>query len=657
MMIGILACCAVYMIISSNSEETVHTTIGARSLAEHSANTPGKAEAGSQAAKTGGSASQQSLTKKAAAMHQAASEMAGNKVYGGLHKIGPIKNSAPPTGNRFPKLAEEFSKGVVQVMVVKAHHQWLNPQKPPITEEVSGSGFFVHNKHLGKLKNSKELHVVTNAHVAMDALKLYIRVPATGQFPIPATVVGLSPPQDHDIALLRVDTAQLAKGLKQSQNRKLTIETAISLLSIGNSDQVKSGEKLMALGYPEGMPGVKSTLGVMSGYQEMGNKLYLQMTSPINPGNSGGPLLDRTGRVVGMNTAGIERSQSIGFSIPSAVIDVVLPVLTKVHIFEKPVFGFELNPLTEESAQLFGMPQSMGGVYVAKVFKKSIASKAGLRQGDILIEVAGHQMSIGGQIFVRAIKTYASLAGFLSRIPLNTKAKCKVFRKGKVVSISMPYKMSKPKAIPLVHEAALNSQVSKDFQIIGGLVVSPLTQNFVRIMTTGVAIKKECIFPGPHSIAKYGRYPKVQQSARLVIAGVATSSLAESTKIFKAGHVIHKINHKKVRTTNELCMALSHPVKDPKGMLWVTVEVEGGIFGAMPWKSAKRSDSKLAKMGLFQPTSCGGKKKNKTTKKQKDQPKKSRVAPDSGRMPPVSRMPPGSRGSTGTAAGGKKHNI
>merc|ERR1712227_508319 len=74
-------------------------------------------------------------------------------------KATPVPNVVPVAASgqpdNFPKMAKKFSKGVVQIMVVKAQHQWLAPHKPPIMEEVSGSGFFVENKHLGHLKSSK----------------------------------------------------------------------------------------------------------------------------------------------------------------------------------------------------------------------------------------------------------------------------------------------------------------------------------------------------------------------------------------------------------------------------------------------------------------------------------------------------------------------
>merc|ERR1712166_275055 len=333
-------------------------------------------------------------------------EKPSDKVEMAAAKQVPTVAAVPATAAPdFPELAKRFSKGVVQIMVVKANHQWLSPEQPPTTEEVSGSGFFVQNAHLGKLSKSKDLHIGTNAHVAMDAVRITIRLPSLGLLPIKVAVVGLSPPDEHDLALLRVVDI---KAVHSALSRKLKKHTGTDLsaaliqLPLGNSDNVGQGEQLMALGYPEGLPGVKSTLGVMSGYQEMSRKLYMQMTTPINPGNSGGPLLCDKGHVIGVNTAGIPGSENIGFSIPSAVLSAVLPVLAEHRLFIRPTFGIILNPMSANQNQLFNMPAKARGEYIAKVYRKEgIAYKAGMRKGDVLYEIDGMPVSRRGQMFLK----------------------------------------------------------------------------------------------------------------------------------------------------------------------------------------------------------------------------------------------------------------
>lgn len=557
--------------------------------------------------------------------------------------------------DEFPALAKMLGKGVVQIMVTKAMHQWLQPHKPPTTEEVSGSGFFVDNAALGKLKDSKDIHIVTNAHVAMDAVDLAIRLPATGLMPIKCSVVGLSPPDEHDLALLKVD---LDDKLKQQILLKLgkghTLHTDMIKLPIGDSDSIGQGEKLMALGYPEGMPGVKSTLGVMSGYQEMSKKLYMQMTTPINPGNSGGPLLSRHGHVIGVNTAGIPGSENIGFSIPSAVLKVVLPVLAEKRVFVRPLFGIVMNPLADNVDQFFSMPQGVEGQFIASVYKGSLADQAGLQTGDILYEIDGMPVSRRGQMRLEAINSFVTLDGYLGRTPLGKAIAAKVWRtqgpagaaaadtkkkpllleagkatcaslkesckdeetkddvgslmltmdtnKGKSVDVKMQYKNVPDGPIPYIHEAALNHQISNDYHIMGGLVFTALTQNYVKSMTTPVVVGAGAVVPAP-DLVQYGTYPNDRLAPKVIIADVITSSIGEATKVLDSAMVISKVNGHPVAVMSDLCLALDKPVT-VKGKKWMAIECEDGSFTAMALEDVEASDTKLIAMGMFDKTNC-----------------------------------------------------
>lgn len=511
--------------------------------------------------------------------------------------------TAPAMQGDFPKLAEKFSKGVVQIMVVKAKHNWLSPQKPPSTEEVSGSGFFIDNTHLGpKLSRSDDLHIVTNAHVAQDALEVTVRLPKTGLLKIKVSVVGLSPPDEHDIALLRIDDKEDIKKAFKMHLGTEDLEKGLIRLPLGNSDLVKAGEKLMALGYPEGLPGVKSTLGVMSGYQEMERKLYMQMTTPINPGNSGGPLISKEGTVSGINTAGIQGSENIGFSIPSAVLIAILPVLAEHRVFTIPIFGLVLVPTGDNQKELYGMPADMArGEFIAEVYEGGMAHASGMKHGDILYEIDGMALSRRGQMFLNKIQTYVSLDGYLGRTNLNSMVHCKVWRVDKSVDIELKYAITPHRAIPLIHEAALKPQ---PYQIRGGIVFSPLTQNYLKQMTTPMSLSDGSAVVAAPKLTKYGVYPHDRVEPKVVIADVVSSSIGEATKVFDSGMVVVKVNGAKVTTMDELCAVLSKPVKDAKGTEWLTIESEDGIFGAIEMSDVIENDKKLAAMQLYAPTTC-----------------------------------------------------
>jgi len=508
----------------------------------------------------------------------------------------------------FPALAKTYSKGVVQIMVTKAMQQWLAPEKPPTTEEVAGSGWFIHNKFLGpKLADSKDLHLITNAHVAIDAVRIVLRLPQLGELPIHAEVVGLSPPDQFDLCLLRVKSMpELIKAYERKVG-KYDPETSFVKLGIGSSKSVRAGENLMALGYPEGLPGVKSTLGVMSGYQQMGSKLYMQMTTPINPGNSGGPLLNKEGYVVGVNTAGIESSENIGFAIPADNLKAVIPVLVNTRTYVRPMFGIEIVPTAAGMSKLFGMPKGQHGLYITKVFEGSLAHSAGMQKGDVLFEVDGMPLSRRGQMMMKEIGTYVDIEGYMEFKHLNAKVATKVWRrdsktnKGAMKELTMTYQITKPTAIPQMYEAATLNRPA--LQIKGGLVFSQLTQNYVSAITNPVVQGSSAVVPAP-DLMKYANAPWNNASPKVVIAAVATSSVAEETKVFQAAMLVKKVNGVLVNTMDELCDAMAKPAKDASGADWLTVETEHGEFSGMPLAKAEASDKQLVETGMYKLTSC-----------------------------------------------------
>jgi S1-C subfamily serine protease len=255
-----------------------------------------------------------------------------------------------------------------------------NPFGTAQTQRALGSGFVI----------DKSGHIVTNYHVVRAADT--IQVSFSNNERIKAKVVGVDP--STDIALLKV-------GVKAR---------ALKALPLGNSDSVRVGDQVIAIGNPFGLDR-SVTAGIVSAVQrriEAPNRLsishVIQTDAALNHGNSGGPLLNAQGQVVGVNaqieTGGVgEGNVGIGFAIPINTVKDVVAALLKNGKVEHPFLGIEGKTLTPSIARLFHLPVS-SGVLVATVRKGTGAADAGLKPATNEVTVEGESWPAGGDVIV-----------------------------------------------------------------------------------------------------------------------------------------------------------------------------------------------------------------------------------------------------------------
>lgn len=230
----------------------------------------------------------------------------------------------------------------------------------PQPQLAGGSGFLV----------TQDGYVVTNNHVIKDASKITVTLNDGREYP--ATVKGADP--RTDLALLKID------------------EKNLPFLSFGDSDNLKIGEWVVAIGNPFGI-GATLTAGIVSakGRQDLGIASYedfIQTDAAINPGNSGGPLFNLQGEVIGVNTAIFTRSggyMGIGLSIPSRMAQNVIDQILETGIVNRAYLGIILQPVDKDLASALEL-ENQEGVLISDVVKGSPAAKAGLQQGDIILQ-------------------------------------------------------------------------------------------------------------------------------------------------------------------------------------------------------------------------------------------------------------------------------
>jgi len=233
----------------------------------------------------------------------------------------------------------------------------------------AGSGFAV----------TPDGYVMTNSHVVSEARTIRVRTPAgeTAE----GAVVGDDPATD--LALLRVDPAALATA------------TGVPYLGVDGAITPRVGQLAVAIGNPLGFESTVST-GVVSALgrslRGKGGRLIdgvIQHTAPLNPGNSGGPLLDGTGRVLGVNTAIIARSQGLGFAIAVETAAWVLAQILAHGRVRRSWLGISAirRPLDRRLAYHHGL--GAAAVEVQSVEAGSPAAKGGLKDGDLVVTFAG----------------------------------------------------------------------------------------------------------------------------------------------------------------------------------------------------------------------------------------------------------------------------
>jgi serine protease Do len=229
-----------------------------------------------------------------------------------------------------------------------------------------GSGFIIDEKGI----------VITNNHVIQDADDIVVRVGGDKEYK--AKIIGADPLSD--IAVLQIE----------SKEKFIPV-------NFGDSDNARIGDWVIAIGNPFGLGGTV-TAGIISArnrsiglshYED-----YIQTDASINSGNSGGPLFDMNGDVIGINTAILGRSGSIGigFSIPSNSAKKVVSQLIKFGETKRGWLGVRIQVVTEEIANIEKLDEPRGAL-VASVAEKSPSDKAGIKAGDIILEFNGTRIN------------------------------------------------------------------------------------------------------------------------------------------------------------------------------------------------------------------------------------------------------------------------
>ncbi|MBI2465553.1 trypsin-like peptidase domain-containing protein [Candidatus Shapirobacteria bacterium] len=282
------------------------------------------------------------------------------------------------------------------------------PRTKPVEQKIEqdiGTGFVIEKDGL----------IVTNKHVVSDSGARYKVVIGKDQV---VEVKDIYRDPTSDLAILKVD------------------KTGLTPVTLGDSDQLKVGQTVIAIGTALGEFRSTVTKGVISGLGRgitAGSPLagserldnVIQTDAAINPGNSGGPLFNSSGEAIGVNVAVSQEGQSIGFALPINLVKESINNFKTTGEFERPYLGVGYQMITKQSALLNDVP---AGAYVKSIVEGSPAEVAGLKVGDIIVEMEGKKL---------VDEKNASLANMINRKKIGDMVSLKVWREDKELAFSV----------------------------------------------------------------------------------------------------------------------------------------------------------------------------------------------------------------------------
>jgi S1-C subfamily serine protease len=268
--------------------------------------------------------------------------------------------SAPAAPGKTANVADVYARVSPGVVFVQANSGKGELPFPGGGRAASGSGFVIDG----------DGHIVTNDHVVEDATQYRVRFGENGD-PVVAKLLGTDP--SADLALLKVDPDDVGEALHP--------------VVLGASEELRPGDPAIAIGSPFGLEGtvtsgIVSALGrTIQAPNNFSISNAVQTDAAINPGNSGGPLLDSAGRVIGVNsqirTNGGDQNSGVGFAVPVDAVKRAIPFLKDGKDVPHAYLGVSTAQATE------------GGARVGGVVDDGPAAKAGLREGDRIVQIAG----------------------------------------------------------------------------------------------------------------------------------------------------------------------------------------------------------------------------------------------------------------------------
>src|SRR5215207_586863 len=458
------------------------------------------------------------------------------------------QNETQNTAKTLTDIFRQTQNSTVQIKSTKPNtNEFITVNGDPITRNnvALGSGFVYDN----------EGRIVTNSHVVSGADKVEVTFVDGNTYS--AKVIGGDP--YTDLAVLQItDNNFSAKRVVP--------------LTIGNSSNLQAGERVAAIGNPFGLYG-SITEGIVSG---LGRLLPISETEPanpeqgilgpvknspafsipniiqtdaaINPGNSGGPLLNMKGEVIGINTAIFSNTGSysgVGFAIPSDTMKKVVPSLIQRGIYEHPYLGVSGIDVTSDIAKVMKLNETKGFL-VTDITSGGPADKAGIHGGDVLTDINGTEVELGGDVIIgidnTTVRKIDDMLSYLeTKRQVGDTAKLTIVRDGRLqeVNVTLSDRSLSQEDQQQQQQRLQSSQKQKPSLGISGMNVTPEIAKAINLtnQTTGFLIV-DVIAEGPADKAG-------------IRGGFAITNI-NGTEVELGGDVIIGIDNTTVRKIDDL---------------------------------------------------------------------------------------------------------
>lgn len=446
------------------------------------------------------------------------------------------------------QIARDMMSGVVQIHIEGYIEEDIQSVMNPaikIPGTWAGSGFFVQYDNL-------EGYIVTNAHVARNAVKIEISSMLTSEERFNAEIVGLVKKIEPDVALLKLCDSEL-------QRFKSLALKPIKYLDLREGSSPKRGESIKAIGYPMGMVEPNISGGEITNFisgSEYSTERFVT-NAAINPGNSGGPSVSADGKVVGLNTAVMVDADNIGFITPASFVKIIIANLLQHNEPHFSGIGGTLQKNAPNFNNFFKQSQAKG-VIVARVKKNGFLAAAGIKPRDVLLSINSvefdrHGIVIGKEGYFR----HKNIYDVIKLIPIGEAVDIQFLRDGEIHSARANALRNPLKSVssnPIIDD--------RRYLEIFGMIIQELSFDIIEAMRDVDARAQIDMIQAIEN-----------DKPTLVVTHIHQGSQADEME-WSVGEMIVSANETPVHTLDDLQAILEDSTKSP-----VLLECHDGIIG------------------------------------------------------------------------------